>query len=415
MELIVTTHSFPFGNGETFFENELPYLCSSFDKVILVPENQMGQARKVPLNCEVRIIKLHNQLPLKKAVIKYGIKVCQHLLNCWLFDKSIEGKIYYAVKKWKIRWLDLLGEHFNGEQLVDNLPELKNEHTVLYHYWMINFARYLSWMKQSNIITNKQVCRIHGYDFNPKRHPKNHFPFRKAELKGYDKICAVSKFGLNLIQQLYPEQKHKTGLNRLGVHIPLLAEILKEVNNNQTMCFVSCSSVVAEKRVDWIAESMIEVAKNNQKTNFDWHHFGDGDKMKELKVLVENNEVDNLNISLHGATANADVLHFYKTNQVNAFIHASATEGGCPVAIQEAFAYAIPLAGLANEGAAEMAMHDIVKTACHNQESLVELIQYYIELSVTELNKMKNDARQLAVELFNSDKNYSNFITKVLK
>ena len=44
-----------------------------------------------------------------------------------------------------------------------------------------------------------------------------------------------------------------------------------------------------------------------------------------------------------GSRPNAEVIHWYKHNAVDAFVHTSETEGGAPVALQEAASFGIPL------------------------------------------------------------------------
>lgn len=50
-DLIPFTNSFPFGKGESFLENEIPFLAKNFNSVIIVSRtNDNKQTRKVPNN-----------------------------------------------------------------------------------------------------------------------------------------------------------------------------------------------------------------------------------------------------------------------------------------------------------------------------------------------------------------------------
>lgn len=408
--MVLTTYSYPYGVGETFLANELPYLSKAFQKIILVPENVVGEAKAIPSNCEVRLITWNNQLPLKKIVFRFGLKAFNHLLGCWKKDNSKEGKEFYSIKKWKIRWLDLLVEHFKGEQLVNQLPELQSENSVLYHYWMIDFARYCSWMKLAKVIFNKQVCRIHGYDFNPIRHPKNHFPFRLAELKSYDSICAVSNFGQRLMSDLHPQIKNKIAVYRLGVDTSYLNNENKESAVTKHWLFVSTSAVIPEKRVEWILEAICNVAKKNPKRPFQWHHFGGGPELFQLQEQAKQYNVTNLAIHFHGNTPNEEVLKFYKLHEVDAFIHASATEGGCPVAIQEAFAHGIPFIGLANEGATEMKLNDFTVVHSDSLENLCNILVNFVQTDDQTRKTLKQEALHAAKSKYAAAQNYPTFI-----
>ena len=53
--LFFFTSEYPFGTGETFIENEMPFLAQAFDKIILISNNCDGnQTRQVPENVIVK-------------------------------------------------------------------------------------------------------------------------------------------------------------------------------------------------------------------------------------------------------------------------------------------------------------------------------------------------------------------------
>src|SRR5260221_5327809 len=45
--LILITNHFPYGTGEAFLENEIPYLIRSFDKVVILTRNVNASTRPV--------------------------------------------------------------------------------------------------------------------------------------------------------------------------------------------------------------------------------------------------------------------------------------------------------------------------------------------------------------------------------
>src|SRR5262245_14937375 len=53
-ELWLFTMRFPFGDGETFLENELPVLCKHFERVVVMPLFAEGKARPLPANASIR-------------------------------------------------------------------------------------------------------------------------------------------------------------------------------------------------------------------------------------------------------------------------------------------------------------------------------------------------------------------------
>ena len=52
--LIFFTDSFPFGNSETFIENEFPFLVESFERIFIVTTNLTDlKTRRIPDNIEI--------------------------------------------------------------------------------------------------------------------------------------------------------------------------------------------------------------------------------------------------------------------------------------------------------------------------------------------------------------------------
>lgn len=403
--LVLTTYSYPYGTGETFLANELPYLSKVFQKIILVPENVTGEAKTIPSNCEVRLIAINNHFPLKKMVLRFGFMAIRHLIYCWRNDNTPESKVFYAIKKWKIRWLDLLGEHYKGIQLINQLPELTNNDTILYHYWMINFARYASWMKQSGIIQNKQICRIHGYDYELEQNKKKHFIFRNAELRGYNTVVAACDYARNYVQ---PYSQHTTlSTNKLGVESALENNELSY--NNKLV--VSCSNLVLSKRVDLIYESLKATGEKLR-----WVHFGDGEELERIKATVVAEKYNNLVIDFRGNVDNKEILTFYKTQKPLVFISASELEGGCPVSIQEAFSCSIPVIAVGVGGISEM-VNDSVGFLVENQGVIAGLsnaLIHFIHLPQISIAEKRVNAFQKWKTEYNSKINYPTFIKEIL-
>lgn len=411
--MVLTTEAYPYGTGETFLANEIPYLANHFEQIIIVPAHPIGTVRKTPENGFVRLVTFSSQNPIRSMVKQFGWNAFKQLFRCWKNEVAVGGVPFYAMKKWKTRWLDLINEHYKGLQLVNQIPELKQQNTILYHFWMTDFARYFSWVKQSGVIANKQVCRIHGFDFNPTRHPKGHFPFREAELSGYDRIVAASEFALKYMSKSNPKVTDKLVLHRLGINIPKLTSHSLPTKEGE-WCFASCSNIFPEKRVDFIVKAMVFVAKKKPLVSFQWHHFGGGPTLFQLQEQAKQFNLANLAIHFHGNTPNEEVLNFYKSHEVDAFIHASATEGGCPVAIQEAMSYGIPLIGIVNEGAAEMKLNDFTEVHSDSLENLCNILVNFVQTDDQTRKTLKQEALHAAKIKYAASQNYPTFIQSEL-
>ena len=68
--LLFFTSNYPFGNGETFIENEMPYLAETFDQVVLVSNDTTSpQIREVPSNVRLERFPYELASSEKKAAI----------------------------------------------------------------------------------------------------------------------------------------------------------------------------------------------------------------------------------------------------------------------------------------------------------------------------------------------------------
>ena len=56
-KLILLTSEFPYGKGETFLENEFPFLLNGFEEIIIFSESNNGESRITNPNIEVKLIK----------------------------------------------------------------------------------------------------------------------------------------------------------------------------------------------------------------------------------------------------------------------------------------------------------------------------------------------------------------------
>ena len=82
-DLIFITDNYPFGQGETFIENEIEYLAENFKNIYIVSKNQNDiQTREVPKNCKIYRIKKD----LKKLINLYLDKI-------YLVDLFKESKL----------------------------------------------------------------------------------------------------------------------------------------------------------------------------------------------------------------------------------------------------------------------------------------------------------------------------------
>ena len=107
-----------------------------------------------------------------------------------------------------------------------------------------------------------------------------------------------------------------------------------------------------------------------------------------------------------------DVHAYYQHNQVDCFITTSATEGGCPVSIQEAMSCGIPVIGTDVGGITEMIKDNgILLSAEPDQDEVAGAILGVMAQERHDLEEMKAAAYRRWKEEFDINKSFE----KVLK
>lgn len=256
-------------------------------------------------------------------------------------------KSFFAHKEFKACWnrrgrfLNILKGLKFAYISEKRIPEIANfirdnntEEYILYSYWMYEDAYVAARIKQVFPMC-KFVTRCHGYDLYPERHQNGYLPFRDFIMYSADLICPISQSGYDFLNGEYAGRyTEKTRISRLGT-IKLYEDIKKE-KSEEKIQIVSCSNVVAVKRLERLIDALMEI-----KIPIHWHHFGDGDLLDNVKVCSKRLP-SNVETTFHGRVPNSEIQKFYATETVDVFVNVSESEG-IPVSIMEAQCYGIPV------------------------------------------------------------------------
>ena len=119
-----------------------------------------------------------------------------------------------------------------------------------------------------------------------------------------------------------------------------------------TFTMVSCARTIELKRIDKIIDALSLI----EDIPIHWIHFGGDDIYEDLVRRAHEKLDDKKNIcyEMPGAVANQEVRAYYQSHPVDCFITTSASEGGCPMAIQEAMLFGIPILATKVGGITEM-------------------------------------------------------------
>ncbi len=396
--LFFITDNYPFGNGETFIENEIDYLSQNFEKIFIVSKNiKDKQTREVPKNCEVFRIKKNYKKLLSIILDKnyfvdfisnFDLKNLKKLIGFQFFSKLIENKVLEIIK----------------------LKKLKKEEIIFYSYWFYNGAYAGINLKRKKIV-NKVISRAHGYDIFFER---GYQPLKREILSELEKLFPACKSSEEYLKRKYPNYQKKINYMHLGT---INKENFKLKDKKKVINLISCSNTIPLKRVKLIIEGLSCLSKDLiERYKINWIHIGDGIEQENIKKLAKN-KLKNISFNFIGRIYNKEVLNFYRQNDIYLFLHMSLTEGGTPVSMMEVQSFGIPIIATNVGGVSEIVNEKTGILLPDNPkiEEITEAIEKMINLSKEEYREYQKNSYEKWKENFNAEKNYLKFIMEIKK
>lgn len=400
-ELFLFTIFYPYAEKEPFLENEIPFLCEHFEKVYIVPMLKDPEVRPLPPNAEIIDI----DVDLLASASPW--QLIKHL-GTWL--KVIGSVRKYAPSKELLR-KQLPSIRSRARQALTRALVLEDsvlksydpESQIVYSYWNYDWALSLAILKQINPRVNF-VTRMLGYDMYKHRAADNWPPFREFQLEAAERNFIISQAGMDHMNDNYPAFSNQYELSYLAT----LDHGKAPWKKSDTIRIVSCANLIELKRIPLIAKALGLIS-----AKVHWTHFGGGPDMDLLKeecsALADNIEVD-----LKGITKNRDILDWYRVHEVDLFIHVSRTEGGVPVALQEAASFGIPLIGT-NAGGIPEIVNDITGVLLPldlKPEVLAKAIEDLAQKLYTD-SSIRDDVRAFWAERYLANQVYSEFALRL--
>jgi glycosyltransferase involved in cell wall biosynthesis len=331
-ELWLFTMRFPFGHGEAFLENELPILAQGFRRVRLFPLLSSGEARPLPAGVEVERLFTLEEAYRPIALWRMFLDL-PRVLRLWRQARASAPSPAVFVKH-KREFLSQLRQALERERLLRLRMggQFDPERVRLYSYWTSDWATVLGlWRTHDGRV--RFVSRMMGFDMFDQRAPDGWQRFQAFHVEQVEHVYTIAKAGLRHMRERFPEAADKFSISYLATTDNGLGpwEPAAELR------IASCSNLVELKRVVLIAEALRHVSGPVR-----WTHFGDGPERAGVEAVVKTLP-PNIRVELMGSRPNAEVIAWYKAHPVDVFVHASSTEGGAPVALQEAASFGIPL------------------------------------------------------------------------
>lgn len=341
LNLLLLVDELPFA---PFVDAEFGYLCNHFDRIVVVPEVIRGAREHLPRNVAVDdswsgvAVRSRRELLAAFRTPVFWREVAEHP-SVLVDRRRLVRLLSFATRA-----------RFGAQHIVDILArhELEPARTVAYAYWL--YVSALALVEARRLLPELRiVARAHRYDLYEDQHQPPYLPCRGALLRGLDRIFFISEHGRDYARRWVGFDPTRHVVARLGVPE---AKGRSTYSSDSSLRILSCSHMVAVKRLGLLLEAMAELARNHPDIQVCWRHLGDGPERTSLEARLQGMSVPNLWVQFPGHTPNERLAEEYTAHPVDLFVNVSESEG-IPVAIMEALSYGIPVLATDVGGVAE--------------------------------------------------------------
>ena len=398
--ILIFTDNYPYGKSEPFLETELKFIVNSFERITILPiqTGEDREIRKIPEKTEV-LDPVFNEIKNKKELISKGLFNTSPVWS--LLVEGIRKGAWKSPSGFRIWFTHLLVIRSLITAIkLRNLARLFKEHDILYFYWGLRWSQVIPFLSPD--MNSRIVVRFHGSDLYEHTN-KGFIPWRFQQLKRINSALVISETGRKYIEEQYPFMKDRIYLSRIGT----IDYGLNPYSGSDSLRIVSCSGMVAVKRLDLIVKAL-----GFLKIRVEWIHFGTGPLRKDIERLSAKLP-ENIKCTLAGALKHEDLMDYYRTTPIDLFINVSSSEG-VPVSIMEALSFGIPVIATNVGGTPEIVSE---KTgSLIDKDFPPESLAYKIEelLNKPDLTTMRKAARSEWEKRSMADKVYPGFIDHLL-
>ena len=400
--LIFLTSSYPYGAGETFVSNEIPYLEAAFDELVVISNDTDGEVHyslpegvtclRVPyelspaerLRSPFTLFEREPREELRRVRTAYGLPVTRLVRNTVLVSWTKANKFSRILRR--------LAEERPGAQI------------HAYSYWANDMALAAAVAKARGWVQGA-VCRAHRWDVYFERSAAGFLPFRRYLADNLDHYRFVSTDGLAYFQAKEGHDYPSLGHSPLGT-APVAAEPL---GDRRPFVLISCSSMIPRKRVERIAEALERVRRS-----VTWIHIGDGPSRSAVERVVARLP-ESIHVELTGPLSNPEVLDTYRQRRPSLFVSLSESEG-LPVALMEAMSAGVPVVATAVGGVAEIVSHRRNGLLLEPDPEVADVssaIEAFADMPEAEYGTYAQAAWSTWNLHFNAEVNYPRFVTEV--
>lgn len=394
-------------NDKNFVGSELNVIKQHFDVTVIYN----GCGRDDAINDEASDV--YADVRFITYYRKTGLKAIMHFIRCFA-DKAFYKELRF-LKNENItisKVSEIIRFYINGELFYDFLKKndliRKDEDTIYYTYWYFwkcfALTKHKKEFKNSGLIT-----RVHGYDLYRDQIPTSYQPFKHFMDGRLDKICFIAEHGM----KYYLNTFH---INRADRHVLCKLGTKDFGTENYKKCsvmrIVSCATLIELKRIHLIPEALSLISD----IEIEWTHFGDGELEEDISNIAEKCLASKPNITfrLAGRVPNADIMEYYRNNNIDAFIMTSRSEGN-PVSVIEAMSFGIPVIAANISNIPNLVKgNGIIISENPEPKELADTICDFAKLREHEIIKMRNKSREIWEQEYRADINNRTFVEEVL-
>jgi len=184
--------------------------------------------------------------------------------------------------------------------------------------------------------------------------------------------------------------------------------------DQKVLRLVSCSWMVALKRLPLIIGALATLATRLREYTFEWTHLGGGDGWDSITAYAQSRlgEITNVKFKFAGSMDNQAVLSYYRASQIDLFLSASEWEG-LPVSMMEAAAHGIPIIATDVGGISEIVMdgrNGFLVPRDVSPAGFASAIEKFARLPAAQKRKFRQTSREMWSERFSACGNFSNWV-----
>lgn len=412
--LIMLTSGFPFGTGETFIENEIPYYKDRFDKIIILPielDPDAKLTRELPNGVVAINVSSKKQSIARLGDVIKGIKNLVSPNELYKFDREQIGSDFKRRMFFEYFCNRSLRSGADCLKFLEKFDLPQYDSITIYSYWFFATAMAGVVLKKhiSSFCGNvRLISRAHGYDVYEQRNALGYLPMRKYLLENCDYIFPCSVSGTEHISSLYPEFGKKIKTSYLGTVDKGLSS-----SSQNGMHIVSCSAIVDVKRV----KKMVNIFESLEKLgnfNICWTHIGDGNRRTEIEKAAKR-RLKTTKVNFLGEISNSAVYEFYQSTPIDLFLSTSSSEG-LPVSMMEAASFGIPIVSTDVGGVKEIVQdgsNGRLLNVDASAERFAAVIKDFYDMDEQTRTAYRVSARRHWKNNFDAVKNYADFLFSI--